>query len=405
MKKDLAYVSDYFKALVIPHMPDDFVVAKPFRHGLTDGALRKGMEAFRDFLYVLFDKLAADKAKIDVKTGAVYDPHGTKGDRGTRSVKHCFPVFFDLTIILFSLGYHGRLDTETKTKLILRGADMLTVICPLTEKYQSVIRMSSERKLELFHLLADLGLRFEGADFSEEIDFAKTGTFHITYAHNAYLPIGFKLIAEAMVNNKYYIKLENLFAPLFLRGDFYSLQNATPKGHVIHINEYAQPQTPEIRQWVKQIDVLLIQNKCTMVRSDGAFQYIRRGKSVTHGMVCIIDMGITGCSIIPGVNHLANPNNILLTLPDDMANTLKSCGQDAAFDPEQCYRKTGNMGYARFAFTHNGEDFVGCRHAGLRCQFSGAKCGFTGYRFDLADPCVREWMKKWIELELEQYTA
>ena len=400
-KKDIAYVCDYLKSLVITRMPDDFIITEPFRHGLTDDELRKGMTAFREFLYALFDKIAADKDKIDVKTGSIYDPHGTKGDRGTRSVKYCFPVFFDLTIILFSLGFHGKLETKPEMNLTVRGEDMSVVICPVTEKYQSVIKMSGGRKLEMFRLLSDLGLRFNGADFSEEVDFSKTGTFHITSEKNEYFAVGLKLIADAMINNTYYIKLENLFGPVFLRGDFYPLANAKPKKHIIHINEYASPQTPEIREWIKSIDNLLTNNGCTMVVSDGKFQYTKRGKSVTYGMVCIIEMGITGCFITPGVNHLANPDSITRILPDDMADMLKSGEERAKFNPEQCNRRTGNMSFARFAFTHNGEEYEGCRHAGLRCQFSGVKCCFTGYNFDLSDPNVRELAATWIEMELE----
>jgi hypothetical protein len=56
-------------------MPDDFFIAEKFKHGLTDVQLKKGMNAYRDFLYALFDKLSASKNKIDVKTGAIYDPY------------------------------------------------------------------------------------------------------------------------------------------------------------------------------------------------------------------------------------------------------------------------------------------------------------------------------------------
>lgn len=396
MKKyDLADVCVYMKALIIPHMPDDFHVAQKFRHGLTDEEIQKGITAFREFLYDLFDMLAANKDVIDVKTRDHFNPYDK---RDKANVRVCFPTIHDLAMILFTLGIRGRLEMNGK-KMNVRVDDLLTVICEKTEKYISLIKMSSERKLEMFRILYDLGLRFEGADFTNEVDFSKIEEFDVTFIKNDFWVIGLKLLAEATLNHKHYYYIMNVFTVL-LQCDFYPLANMIAKKHVQHINEYANPQTPEMKEWIKDIDELLMKNGCTMVRSDGCFQYTKRGKSVTYGMVCAISLNITGCFIIPGVNHLANPNSIINMLPDDMANMLKSGGERAKFYPEQCYRQSGNMGFARFTFTHNGEEFEGCRHAGLRCQFSGVKCQFAGYRYDLADPSVRELMKRWLELEL-----
>jgi hypothetical protein len=250
MKKDLAYVCDYFKALVIPQMPNDFIVAEPFKHGLSKVELKKGMEAFRDFLYTAYDKISANKDRIDVERGKKYDPYGTPGDRGTASIKECFPVFFDLTIILLTLGFHGRLEIEPEKKLVIHGKDIFIIIDPITEKYQSLIKMNEERKLELFYLLFDLGLRFNGADFSKEVDFKKTGAFYITSNKNDFFPVGLKLIADAMLNNKEYYKLENLFMSIFLRGDFYPIANAKSKKYNSNIEEYVNAQHPDIKKWV-----------------------------------------------------------------------------------------------------------------------------------------------------------
>jgi hypothetical protein len=398
-KIDLAHVCGYFKACIVPQMPKDFAVAEHFRYGLTDDELRNGMTAFRNFLYKLFSQIAEDKDKIDVIRGSKYDPHGTKGDRGTASIKECFPVFNDLTIILLSLGFHGRLS---KTELTIDGKDMLIVIDPVTEPYQSVIRMSGERKLEMFRLLSDLGLRFDGADFSREVDFSKTAVFRVTSDKNDFFHIGLKLIADAMINNKYYIKLENLFGHILRRGDFKPLANATPKRVSVDILEYANAQPPEIKEWIVDLNKFLLSSGCTMVHgtSTGPFSYKKRGTNLSYGMVCIIDMGIWGCSIVQGVNHLSRPDSIVNFLPDEMVEMLKN-GKEK-FDIKDCKRNKGNMGFARYTFTHNGTEYEGCRHAGIRCHFSERNpiCRFKEYKFDLSDPAVREIMWKWIEMEV-----
>jgi hypothetical protein len=408
MKKDLAYVSNYFKALVIPDSPDDFTVAERFRHGLTDDEIRKGIAAFRKFLYAFFDRLAAGKDEIDVKSGSKYDPYGSQKYDGSGNMIYCFPVLYNFTYILMAMGIFGRLEILPEVRLFVRGDDMLTGICPLTqrypEKYNGILRMSNERKLEMFRLMDDLGFRFHGADFSTEVDFTKTETFYVTSIKNSFCVIGLKLIAEAAANNKNYIKMENLFGPVFLRGDFSSLANASPKKHAIKIQEAVIAQRPEIREWVIGTDKLLTGNGCKITESGkGAeFIYTRRNAGVTYGMVCIIFMGITGCFITPGVNHLACTDSIIKLLPGKTADIIKSGMESEKFNAERCLRRSGNMPFARFSLIHAGMEYEGCRHAGLRCQFSGVKCRFTGsgFRFDLSDPDVRKLMTKWLEKEL-----
>jgi len=174
--KDLADVCKYMKGIVIPHTPDNFNVAEPFRHGLSDDDLKAGIDAFRKFLYKLYDKLAENNDKFDVKTGAKYAP-GT----GEDSVRKCFPIITDLAAILFSLGTHGRLETHPRNELVVSADDMLIPFPPRTEKYFSLAKLTNKRKMEVFDFLSDTGFYFEDANFSEEVDFSKIGTFYVRY--------------------------------------------------------------------------------------------------------------------------------------------------------------------------------------------------------------------------------
>ena len=323
MKKDLSYVCNYLKALVIPDMPDDFVVAEKFKHGLTEDEIRKGILAFRDFLYVLFDKLAADKDKIDVKTGSKYDIDGYIGDNGDGNIFKCFPSICDLGIILFSLGFHGILETSHENKLTVNSEDLFTVISPKSERWYSLVKMSDDRKLEMFHLLSDFGLRFDGADFLEEVDFSKVKQFDIAYEKNNYFIVGLKMIAEAAANVKSpYIGLSGTF----LRCDFYPLANEKPQKQFVDINEFANAQPPEVKEWIKDTDVFLTDNGC---RREGTweFTYFRPKAKSKVGMVCRIHMDIRGCFVTPGVNHLAKLDS--MPLPDEIVNLMKAerkCG-------------------------------------------------------------------------------
>ncbi|MDR1687171.1 MAG: hypothetical protein LBS21_00995 [Clostridiales bacterium] len=400
MKKDLSFVCDYWKKLVMPPLPENFVVAPHFTHGLTDDEIRKGIAAYREFLYLLYDKLAENKDKIDAESGRTYDPYGELSGDGTARIKKRFPAFFDLPMIILTLGYHGKIETHPDIRLTVRGADTFIVIDPVTEKYQSLIRMKSERKIEMFRLLTEAGLEFKcadfktGADFSKEVDFSKIETVHIKSAKNKYLPVGLKLIADAITNNKYYIKLENLFGGIILRGDFKPLQNAVAKKYKLNVRDYANAQPPEVKEWILDIDTLLSENGCT---DAGSFTYVKRNTGITYGMVCLIYMNVSVCRIAPGVNNLAKENNILDILPNDMAEKVINAMQSAECEIAPCLRKTGNALYYAY---YKGEKYTGCRHAESRCQFSGKSCRFKGFNFDLYEPDTRKWMRKWIEMEL-----
>ena len=384
MTKDLTYVCKYLKALVIPHTPDNFFVAERFRHGLTDEEIHKGIEAFREFLYALFDELAINKDKIDVETGKNYDPYGDNGPRGNGNIKYCFPIINDLAITLFSLGFHGKLETEPEKRLTVEREDMLKVICPVTEKYHSLIKMKLERKKEVFYFLSSLGICFNNTNFS------KTGTFNITYDKNAFFIIGLKLIAEATMNNRDYIKIENLFGSAFFRCDFYPLANMVPKKHIKKIKEYANAQSPEIREWIIEIDTFLTNNDCTIsnVLSD-EFIYTKRKNKNRKGMVCKIYMGIMGCYITPGINHLENPDNILYLLPDSIMDLMKAkaereCGWCAYSrrNPDVIQCKQG----CPFKFTHEGIEYLKCRYA--------------EFKIPLDNVSHRKYVKKWLEMEI-----
>jgi len=394
-KYNFAYVCNYFKALIIPHTPCGFVVAESFRYGLTDSELLKSMEAFREFLHLLFDKLAAADNKIDVESGKKYDPYGDKGPRGSGKISYCFPVMRDLPYILIALGINGKLETSPKIKLIVNGKDVLTAICPTTEKYPEnyhrLLMMNNERKLEMFSLLSALGLRFHGVDFANEVDLVKAGQFSITSEINEYVVAGLKLIAEATMHHKSYIKAENLFYSAFFRCDFNSLASVKPKKHSIQLSEFIKAQPPEIIKWIMDVDKYLKDCGCKLSHSMGGdeFTYTKRSTGIMKGRVLRIHIGIGGCFGTPGINHLKYSNNILGVLPDHIVDmvanktnpTHGTCGHCIKGDFISTCKNGG-----RLQFNYRGEDIVRCR--------------FTSFRIPLDNAEYRELVRKWIEMEL-----
>ena len=391
--KDLAYVCHYLKSLVIPKMSDNFVVAESFRYGFTDDEIRKGITAFREFLYALFDRLANGKDKIDLTTGSNYNPKYEVGYGDKYRIKACFPSIWDLTMILCSMGIRGEVKKSPEIKLTVNCTDLLTVICPITEKDVSLIKMNDERKLEMFHLLSDLGLRFHGADFSEEVGFSKIEKFDVTSESNDYFPLGLKLISEATAHHKHHYKLENMFYPVFLRCSYYPLENDKPRKHVVKVKDFVNSRPSEIKKWIIDIDTFLTKNGCTVSHNIGGcdieFTYNRKKVKSRKGMVCKIYMDIWGSYIYPGINHLEKPDSIINDLPNEMiailvAKSERECGwcKHSRENPDLIQCRPG----CPFKFTYNGIEYV--------------KCRYVEFKLPIEDASTRQLTQKWIEKEL-----
>ena len=381
MKKDLSDVCNYLKGLIIPHTPGGFKVAEPFRHGLADEELEKGILAFRTFLYNLYDKIAADKSLLDIEKGQIYAP-----EAGEDSIHKCFPIINDIAVVLWTLGIYGKLETEPRKELAVNGNDLLT---PLSStKPPAINKLSNKRKAEVFNYLADIGFYFEDLNLSESMDLSKTGTFYVAYENDSYVILGLKLLALAKHNIKSgYQK----FMTTFMRGDFYPLANAMPQAHTTTAALFATPQPPQIRDWICDAEKLLVDNGCKLstfflsnTNGDGSFSYASRKSKKT---VCRIAMGMMGSLVEIRGNHFANEKNILLELPQNMLNVVKGggCGACAKGDP----------------------NFVKCRHGGpFKFAYKGEnfeRCAFGGYVFPLDNAAERELLKKWLQYELEVF--
>jgi hypothetical protein len=371
---NLADICMHLKAAVIPHTPDDFIIAEKFKLGLTDEELKAGIEAFRSFLHRLYDALAENKDRFDVKTGK---------QNGTIPAR--FPIIEDLGAILFQMGFHGKLETEPKNELIIYGEDMLKV--SKTQKYRHLIKMSKKRKMELFDFLSDLGFYFEEADFSDTIDFSKIGVFYVQYENDDIMLTGLKLMALAQANVK--AKYDR-YSNILMRGDFYPLANAELKPPTVNIADYANTQPSEIKEWIVDLDKLLTQT-CKVTGNSqyflcgGVFEYTSRK---TKNLVCKINLLAGNCTIIPGANHFGDTNNILGELTENMFNAMrirnKRCRTCSELN-NPIFVKCMSRGEP-YRFTHEGEDFELCRYG--------------GFTFLLDNANERKVLRKWIESEL-----
>jgi hypothetical protein len=375
-KWDLADVCNYMKGIILPEAPDDFVIAEPFSHGLPNDELIAGINAFRAFLYELFDRLAAGKNRFDPKKAELYNP-----ENGEESLWKCFPVIKDLTALLFFIGLHGRLETEPNIELSIHGADLFKVPKPKSEKFYGLRKLSGRRLTELFELLSEMSFYFEDIDYSSSVDLSKTGTFYISYEKDNNLITGLKLLAEAQAN----IKSEHYrLDSVFMRCDFRPLADIEPKKqHQIRLIECVGTQPPDIRKWLIKLDGFLINNGCAATGDGGGIITIAYTSGKSKKWVCKLYFGVTGCRIRPNVNYIRRTSNAALDLPETMLQVLRDKCCTNCYGDEPCTHG------GAFRFTQNGEDFAGCRSP-----------HHEGYKFTLENAEDRKTVMKWLGLEL-----
>ncbi|MCL2188980.1 MAG: hypothetical protein FWC16_08685 [Defluviitaleaceae bacterium] len=380
---DLSDVCRFLKNAIIMETPNNFTVTEKFRHGLTDDEIKKGIASFRSFLCKLFDALSANKDNIDVKTGINYNPKTDVRDGG--SIHKHFPIINELAMVLYAIGYHGRLETNPRKEIVVFGHDLLMPLPPKSEIRYSISKMARERKMEVFNFLSDIGFYFEDANFTEKVDLDNTGTFYIQYDYDEFLPVGIKLLAEAQANIK---ANDYKFTTAFMRGDFYPLADPKPKKQVVYVSQYINTQSSEIIDWLTDINKLLLDNNCrvdgdTINFGCGAFFTYTSRKSKKK--ICKIELGVAGCTIQLWGNHLAAPNNILFDLTENMKTVAKNgrpCGACASNDP----------------------NFIRCTRGGAYKYKVDDKhyerCCFHSFCFQTDDAYERELLTKWIKLEL-----
>lgn len=378
-KWDLEDACKYMKGIILPTTPDDFVIAEPFRHGLSNDELIAGINAFRKFLCELFDRLAAEKNRFDPKKAALFDPQN-----GEESLWKCFPVTKDLAALLFFIGLHGKLETEPNVELAVYGADLLKVCKPKSEKFYGLRKLSSKRLSELFEFLSEMSFYFEDIDYSDKVDLSKTGAFYISYENDNDLIVGLKLLAEAQAN----IKSEHdRLDSAFMRCDFHPLADIEPKKHQIRLIDCVDTQPPDIQKWLIELDRFLLSNGCSVTGDKSGGITIAYTSKKSKKWICKLYFGVTGYRIRPNMNFMRRANCAALELPKTMLHVLRDKRCIGCSGDEPC-----TYGGA-LRFTQNDEDFAGCR------------CPHEGYKFTLENVEDREALMRWISLELGIHSA
>lgn len=205
------------------------------------------VQAFRDFMVLLYDLLFEDSKKYD-------KPNKTP----SLSIAVDFPFIYHIRSVLLNIGYHGELQVDT---LSFGGLKTLApIIC--CEGMESSSKISIPKLEAYLEFLNECGMYFHG---------------EVTYPDNPAVLEGLKIMATAQRDKKWKTNDE-----IFLRCDYCAVC-----GEKINIdgaiNDFAAKFAPETRDEIVHMHQNFIAQglKCTVrIGLKNSFQYKQSGKIV-----------------------------------------------------------------------------------------------------------------------------
>jgi len=339
------YMTEHIKSYIVPAIVEGFTVAAPWRNGLTDVQLRAGIDAFREFLYALHDKIGAKFTSYDEKRKELFTRY--------------------LPGLLACIGIYGQLKGNV---LHLDTTDLLTH--SKNSKYMTLKKCTHVNRTALFAFLAEMGFSFEGLNYSKKVDMSTP--FCVSHT-NADIIVGLKLLAQATQNidaDKFDLDWG------FMRCSHYPLASDTPVMQTLHLTDFLVALPPEHREWTLDLQDLLLAKGCEQsveTWGNAIFQYLS-----PHGnrdWVCQFEFQPYRYSIRMNTNNVHDLNAILPSLPPVMELVL------------------GNSGCSSYC----------CANGPHRVMYNGQEykaCKAYGWKFIPTDANDYEALKKWIIAEL-----
>lgn len=241
MRKTLNDMAGYLKDLIPPPSPVPYAIKPLFGQIGTEETVRDSVDAFRDFLIRLYDRLQAE--------GGKYEKRSDKPDKETHdhtSLPVTFPFLNCIKSILINVGYHGRL-AEQGDRILLDNPQVLTTLFN-AEGQLLRAKLTSPKLIEGLGFLKDCGLEFGSADRHGELpDLLKAEALTISCPADPRVPAGLKVMA--MAQKELYVKGSD---ELFMRCDYRVLQPEAPDITAV-LNDFLSPLPVKVQDLARQL--------------------------------------------------------------------------------------------------------------------------------------------------------
>lgn len=190
MQKTIGEMARYVKNIIPSNIPEAYTLKTIFQHIASEETIRNGVLAFRDFLYLICDRLIAE--------GSLYDKpvKNTHNSTSHPSLPVSYPFLNNVKSILFNIGYHGEL-MENGESMFIEDLKLLTSVIG-ADGGQMKAKISIPKLIEALKFLICCGIRFDGIDIdAPALDMSKSTSLKISYPDNPVMLTGLKVMAIA----------------------------------------------------------------------------------------------------------------------------------------------------------------------------------------------------------------
>jgi len=214
MQKPLKDMARYIQNILPMDIPGTYMPKAMYDSVSDKESIRSGVLAFRDFLYLFCDCLAADGHGDDIPPK---NPKNEVLDHTSLAVD--YPFLNNVKSVLINIGYHGEL-TENGTSILL-GSWQTLASSISADGGQFKSKISVPKIVECLRFLTYCGFEFKGIDLGMgRPDMSNVTSLKITYPDNPAMLTGLKVMAIAQKEPR-----TNRNDDIFLRCDYRVLED------------------------------------------------------------------------------------------------------------------------------------------------------------------------------------
>ncbi|SHJ15893.1 hypothetical protein [Lutispora thermophila] len=196
-QKPISEIAEYIKNLIPANIPENYAIKPRFESIAKEEIIRKGVVAFRDFLYLFCHRLISD--------GHLF----VKPQKNPKSQMD-YPFLHSITDLLADIGYYGKLSEDGQTLLVTELPSYTSSIDGKGNKKNP--KNSSSMLLECLRFLTLCGFAFNGVDLeAKKVNISGIGLLEVSYPNDPVLLVGLKVmaIADVELRRKRYINDNN----------------------------------------------------------------------------------------------------------------------------------------------------------------------------------------------------
>jgi hypothetical protein len=234
--KPLKDMAVYLKGLLPANIPEAYALKPMLKNIENEKNIRSGVVAYRDFLYLLCDRLIAD--------GDLYDKPPKSDSHANVAV--LYPFLQNVKNVLFNIGFNGDM-TVNGDSLLLNDWQSLTDTVS-GEGGIATTKLSAPKIIEALRFLADCGFYFSGIDLDEpKPNLQKVESLEAAYPDNPVVLTGLKVMAVAQREFGFKWKED-----IFLRCDYRVLTVDEPDITAL-VNDYLYPLPENARDFALKL--------------------------------------------------------------------------------------------------------------------------------------------------------